>query len=398
MSRTDARPPFRALAAAVLGGLALALLAPGTAARADTSTPSPAPSTSGGTSASSAAPNPDVATFGVAPASAKGADGKPSFAYGATAGARLSDHAAVLNYGAKPITVRLIAVDAVNTDAGGLSGLDLTKQNTDLGKWVALPRSAAKVTVPPRTAKGPGQTIVPFTVSVPADASPGDHTALLLAVLSANGKDASGANIQLDQRVGTRMFLRVSGVITPQLTVSDVIAEYHGGLNPLAAGTMSVTYTVRNTGNVKLGAVVDTTVAGLLGATAKGPEGSVGILLPGNEVRQTVVVPGVWPQFRESVKVVAHPRLTSTDSAPGLSDASGETSVLAVPWSLLLLLLLVLAGIVGLAVWLVRRRGGGGPPTGRRARTEAPRGRREAAAPRGRREAPANLRTRTRTS
>jgi hypothetical protein len=392
MSRTDARPPRRALAASVLAGLALALAAPGTAARADTSTPSPAPSATGGSVAS----NPHVATFGVAPASARGADGKPSFTYGATAGARLSDHAAVLNYGATAITVRLIAVDAVTTDAGGLSGRDLTQQNTDLGAWVTLPRSAAKVTVPPRTAKGPGQTIVPFTVSIPAGASPGDHSALLLAVLSASGKDSSGANIQLDQRVGTRMFLRVSGVITPKLTVSDLTAEYQGSLNPLAAGTMSVTYTVHNTGNVTLGAVVDVTVAGLLGATAKGREGSVGILLPGNEVRQTVVVPGVWPQFRESIKVVAHPRLTSSGSAPGLVDASAETSVVVVPWGLLLLV--VLAGIVGLTVWLVRRRGGGGAPGERRVRTETPRGRGAAPAPVGRRDAPANLRARTRTS
>ena len=129
----------------------------------------------------------------------------------------------------------------------GSFGLALaTAHQVGVGSWISLPAQDATITVPARTALGPGTLVVPITVHVPADATPGDHAGGVLVSLSTTGRNGSGQEITLDQRTGTRVLMTVSGTLAPQLAVTDVHASYGGTADPVGAGTVHLSYTVHN--------------------------------------------------------------------------------------------------------------------------------------------------------
>jgi hypothetical protein len=319
-------PARRSATASVLLGLlvlvALVLALPASAARAATS----------------------LVTFGVQPATAAGTDGRPYFSYGVTAGASLSDHVAVLNYSSVPLTLDVYAADALNTATGGLSLLPAAKRPVDAGSWLSLGAGRLAVRVPPRTAGGPGRVIVPFAVTVPARATPGDHVGGIVASLDTVSKNASGANVRLDQRIASRVYFRVAGALKPSLAVDNVRATYAGSLNPVGRGAVTVTYSVHNTGNVKLGGHQSVAVQGLLGQVEAGQLPDVGLLLPGGSETVTVVVPGVFPALLMNATVTVTPTKLASDSDPALGPVTASAHFWAVPWALLVLLLLLGGG------------------------------------------------------
>ncbi|MEK8226295.1 hypothetical protein NKG05_09850 [Oerskovia sp. M15] len=64
----------------------------------------------------------------------------------------------------------------------------------------------------------------------------------------------------------------MSGDLQPGLVVEDVAVTWNGGLNPFAGGDATVTYTLRNTGNVVLSAQPTAAVGGPFGWFAKDAE------------------------------------------------------------------------------------------------------------------------------
>ena len=84
-----------------------------------------------------------------------------------------------------------------------------------MGAWTSVGGRPAglpvTVRVPARRSTGPGSVILPVLMRVPAGANPGDHVGGVVAVLSTIGTNKQGAKVRLDQRVATRLFVRVSG-------------------------------------------------------------------------------------------------------------------------------------------------------------------------------------------
>jgi hypothetical protein len=285
-------------------------------------------------------------TFGVEPASARGADGRPYFSFGVTPGAILDDHVAVLNYSSVPLSLQLYATDAIETSSGGIGLLPATTRPTDAGSWVSLPRRYATVRVPAESAKSPGQIVVPLVVRVPDKATPGDHVGGVVASLRTVGTNASGQNVVLLVRVGTRVFIRVAGTLTSKLSLTDLHAAYRGTLNPVGQGQVTVSYVASNSGNVDLALDQSVSVSGLLGSERRFAVANVRLLLPGASLRERLVVPGVWPQFLVRATVSARPRPPAGFSAPGLVAITASTWVWAIPWPLLALVaLLALAAV-----------------------------------------------------
>jgi hypothetical protein len=66
-----------------------------------------------------AAPSPSPVTWGVAPSSRNGPDGRAAFTYKLDPGAELTDYAGISNYSGQPITVDVYASDAFTTPSGG---------------------------------------------------------------------------------------------------------------------------------------------------------------------------------------------------------------------------------------------------------------------------------------
>lgn len=119
-----------------------------------------------GAQESAPAEGPQAQTFGIQPAGATEPDSRGTFSYAATPGAVVKDHVAVWNYSDQPLTLRLYPADAFNTDSGGYDVLPEGRPSGAAGTW--LKAAADSLTLPARS-----RQIVPFTLAVPADATPG---------------------------------------------------------------------------------------------------------------------------------------------------------------------------------------------------------------------------------
>ncbi|GAA0677667.1 hypothetical protein GCM10010193_33690 [Kitasatospora atroaurantiaca] len=287
-------------------------------------------------------------TFGIQPASATEPDSRGTFSYAATPGAVVKDHVAVWNYSDQPLTLRLYPADAFNTDSGGYDVLPEGRPSTQAGTW--LKTAADSLTLPARS-----RQIVPFTLAVPAAASPGDHAAGIVASLRRESKDAKGNAVTVDQRVGARVHVRVSGELRAELRVENARAVYHPSLNPLAAGHTTISYSVRNTGNVRLGGRQAVRVSNLLGSIATGnAPADLQELLPGNVVTYRLDVAGAYPTLWATAGITIDPLAIGGDRDPKLSSSVSKQRFASIPWALLAVVLPL--ALFGGRWWQRRRR------------------------------------------
>jgi Bacterial protein of unknown function (DUF916) len=309
----------------------------------------------------------DQATFGVQTADGKKPDLRPNFSYSATPGATIPDHIAVLNYSAAPLTLKIYAADAFNTSSGGFDLLTADKKSRDVGAWATLGQPA--VTVPSR-----GTVIVPFKVAIPLNATPGDHAGGIVAVLTTQAKDAKGNIINVDQRVGLRIYLRISGPLQPGLEITGMAGHYEGTWNPFGRGKATIRYTVRNTGNVRLAGRQAVRLGNIFGTSLRGSGfESLPELLPGNEYSVIVPIDEVLPAFRSTVSVTLDPVPVAGDKDPKAKPVTVRAVFWTVPWTLVVILAVIIAATaplyLGSLVRLVLRRrppGKPGHPTRRR--------------------------------
>lgn len=274
-------------------------------------------------------------------------DDRSSFSYGVNPGGTVEDAMVVANRSKSTLRLAVYASDGYTTDAGSLDLLTRDKKSVGVGAWVHT--RVRTVTVRPgRTAD------IPFTVTVPKNATPGDHVGGILTSLKQTG---AGAGIHVDRRLGVRLALRVSGALTPRLAVEDPHVDYRGAAGPLSKGEATVTYTVRNTGNAVLSGRQEVSVQGpfgLLRATS-GKVPDTPALLPGERWKVTVPVPGIAPGVRLTAAAKVLPLLTdAAGSTTPLEPVEATAHTWAVPWTLVLLLLL-LVFLAAAAVVVVRR-------------------------------------------
>lgn len=342
-----------ALVAALLIGL-VGAAAPSAAAIAPGTVPAAVPASFPGLVAAA----PQQQTFGIQPASATAPDGRSAYTYSATPGVQVKDHVAVWNYGDQPLSLTLYAADAFNTDTGGYDVLPAGKPSVDVGSWVHM--ATTTVQLPPRS-----RQIVPFTLAVPAAAAPGDHSGGIVLALRRQTIDAKGNAVAVDQRVGARIHIRVPGALRPALTVESVHTVYHGTLNPFGTGSTTTEYTVRNTGNLRLGGRQAVRVRNVFGSvvTAKGPD-ALTELLPGNTATYSVSVAGVFPTLWTTASITVDPLALPGDADPALSSVIHNEQYATVPWTLLALLLPLLYLAYGQFRRVRRRRAGAAGATG----------------------------------
>ncbi|WP_436534765.1 hypothetical protein [Actinoplanes sp. HUAS TT8] len=264
-----------------------------------------------GPAAASAAPASAALTWTVQPATAAGPDGRHWIERTLDPGQRVTEYLAVRNFSDVGGTFALKAADGYLTDNGRFTMLPSDTPSKDGGTWITVP---AQVTVAAK-----GTALVPFTITVPRDASPGDHPAGIAAtVLSRSG------TVQVESRVGFRVLLRASGAVRTELSAGAVGARYERSWNPFRPGRMTVSYTATNSGNVGVEGRAGVRVTGLLGGADA--EVALGQLLPGGSRDGRADVAGVW----------AFGRLRTTVTlTPG---GSATTTTWVTPWPHLLLI------------------------------------------------------------
>ncbi|QQS17846.1 LysM peptidoglycan-binding domain-containing protein [Candidatus Saccharibacteria bacterium] len=156
-------------------------------------------------------------------------------------GETVEDGVRVFNYSKEARTVKLDAVDSIAAVDGSFSCKQNSEKKTEVGLWIRL--SVKEVVVQP----GANET-VPFTITVPKEAGPGEHGACITAQDTKNIGSKSEGGIALGFRNAIRVAITVPGKIVKQLNIKNIAI----GRND--KGNYTVSPVSKNTGNVSLDA------------------------------------------------------------------------------------------------------------------------------------------------
>ncbi|MEV7276230.1 DUF916 domain-containing protein [Streptomyces sp. NPDC093111] len=268
---------------------------------------------------------------------------RPYFYLSADPGGTVTDRVTVANKTAAPLSFLLYGADAYNTERdGGFAVRTRQEKQTGAGAWIRPERD--RVTVPPHSS-----VTVPYTLTVPADAAPGDHPGAVVALDERVAKGSGGSvALGVQRAVGARVYLRVGGPTVPALGVEDVTLEQDRPLVPgTGTSTAVVSYTLYNRGNVTLSPKVALKAQGLFGRTllTRDLDRLPAELLPRQKIRLSERWTGS-PQLDWG-------ELTLTATAKDVRE-SGRVSFLALPW--LPLAVLVAGAAAGLFGLRIRRR------------------------------------------
>jgi len=291
-----------------------------------------------------AEPSAPALTWAVQPANQQGPDGRRWVEHKLDPGQTVAEHLAVRNFSDRAVTFALKAADGYLTDKGRFNMLPSDRPSVDGGTWIAV---QGKVTVGPKEAK-----VVPFTITVPRDARPGDHPAGIAATLT-----ATGGTVAVESRVGFRVMMRVSGSLAAAVGVHDLTATYRHSWNPFSAGSLRVRYTAKNDGNVAVTGAGRVTTAGPFGLREHDATANVEEMLPGGSRAVDVGVASAWPLGRLRLTVDVTPVVTGGDPAGAALRSAGKTvTVWTLPWPQLALVVVLGAFVLAVLVVLRRRR------------------------------------------
>jgi hypothetical protein len=285
-----------------------------------------------------------VHSWALAPAGtdeAGGVGNRPDLSYVTDPGTVIEDAVTLFNLSNVPLVFQIYATDAFNNDDGEFDLLPASATPEGAGSWVDL--GAEQIPLEPRT-----QVTIPITITIPENATPGDHAGAILAANAAQSTGPEGQRLTLERRTGTQLFVRINGPLTAELAIGDIQTDYQPALNPLS-GTADVTYTVENRGNVSLSGTTQVSIAGPLGiGEKKAPSVELPLLLPGESVTLTERFDGVAATGVAVTRVQLDP---SSDGDTAVASTSRSTTSLALPIVLLLLLLVAVFAVLALRAY-----------------------------------------------
>lgn len=285
-------------------------------------------------------------TWAMSPADESGPDGRSWVELELDPGATATEHLAVRNFGDREVTFSITAADGYFTPTGRFNMLPSDSESVDAGTWIIVDD---QVTVAPG-----GTAVLPFTIDVPDDATPGDHAAGIAASIYTESS-GEGAGLGVESRVGFRVMTRVTGTVQPGLVVTPA-PGYITSWNPFEPGRVELEYVLENTGNVRL------TVSGSVehgGTTYPAPDSEQAQpieLLPGDRRTLSIQVPDVWPTVFVSLPLtITQGVITPDGEASELDPVELDVAVWAIPWPQLIIVLALALMIIGL-FWGRRRR------------------------------------------
>jgi hypothetical protein len=325
--------------------LSIAPVAAAAAAPAPSPRPSPSPSPSAPKSGGDPTKDPhSPGSWWVQPAPKQGdSNQRQYFILEGKPGQTLQDGLAVSNYTDHAIAYRVYGADGYNTPHDGQFALrDAAFPMTGVGTWIKP--AFADITVPARTA-----TVIPITVTIPVDATPGDHVGGVSGLDTAVEAVQQQGNVRVGIKrvVAARLYLHVDGPAVGGLTVSGLRVSAPSPFPAyLSDADGAIQATVTNSGNLVQTPKAHVIGKGLFGTlidrTVQMPQ-----ILPGQSVDFSTVWAKVPPFDVGSVKLEV-----TDDSADPAVTSSASVSLTLIPWYSVLILALGLGGAVaGLVLW-----------------------------------------------
>lgn len=286
------------------------------------------------------APPADAAdSWTVAPADGEHGDDRANFSYLIEPGQHVQDAFVVRNTGDTRLTLAVAVADGFTTPEGVLDLRPLTDAPVDLGAWV-VPEIAEVELAPSEEVE------IPFTITVPVDATPGDHTGGIVTVMTTEG------TVRLEHRIGSRIHVRVPGEQVVALQAGSLEVSQPAQLNPVASGTATLQYSVRNEGSVRTLYTERVVASGPGGIGSVEMVATVEEILPDSEIVRVVEVPGLWSLGYTDVRVELIPQAVDGEVAPAIVLDGGVWSI---PWGLVGLLVLVIGAAIVIGMLRSRR-------------------------------------------
>lgn len=274
----------------------------------------------------------DSTNYGIRPAEA--AD---HFRMELAPGAASAHTAIVSNRSDKTVTFKVYPADALTTEQGGFALRGREEPQAGVGRWTALPFDTITI--------GAGsQKPVPFRVTVPTATPPGDYAGgVILEAPPREGTpgevaDQTAVQLNVVERVGVRVYLKVSGTARPALSTGMLDSTDD---NDVITFTLPLT----NTGNVILRPAATAVVRGRVGGTTELTFAQVESLLPG----QTTTLRATWADPPDLVWGHAEAEVQHDGGV-----ARAQADVRRVPWAQAAIVAVTSLLVLGIGAWAVR--------------------------------------------
>ncbi|MBK8462189.1 MAG: DUF916 domain-containing protein [Nigerium sp.] len=288
----------------------------------------------------------ETAAWSVKPADNDHGNARANYAYTVEPGQVLEDAAVVTNHGAESLTLAVYAADGFTTADGLLDLVPTGAASEAIGAWTTV--GVPSVTIAPNAS-----ATVPFTLTVPDHARPGDHVGGLVTSLRSTSETEA---LSIDRRLASKIAVRVPGTLTVDATVTGVRLAYTASGNPFAPGSATLSYRLANTGNALIYTREQVGIAGLFGlASGTALSGETPEILPGSSIERTVEIPDVWPLFLTRASVDVTPIGIGVSGAADAAHGSAFAWTVSLVWTAAALLVVAVAGVL---VWraIARRR------------------------------------------
>jgi hypothetical protein len=225
---------------------------------------------------------------------------------------------------------------------------------TGVGTWIDTHLGSAVYGL-----DGSTKVTLNFSVTVPQNATPGDHAGGIEALnVTPVAQPTNGpAHFIIHRGIGVAVFIRVAGPVSATAAVNDIAVKSSVPALGFGRRTANVSFQLENTGNTILTGQATATVTDLFGRTVKTfrPVG-VQPFVPGD--RFTIQEP-TWNNLPFIGPETVHVTFTS----PGMREATGDSTFWIFPWLLVLLILLILGLVIWrIIAWRRKRAGKAGQP------------------------------------
>jgi hypothetical protein len=167
-----------------------------------------------------------IGSFGIRPTRTTEDDpsGGAYFNYSLQAGAGISDEALVVNNSAGPVSLSLYAADGATAINGGTAFAGNEEDRNGVRSWLSIETSNVDVQA--------GESVpVPFSVQVPATATPGDHVAGIIVEAPPKAGPSGGLGAAVIERVGVAVVIHVPGPGNESLTLGGICLNQETGSN-----------------------------------------------------------------------------------------------------------------------------------------------------------------------